>query len=70
MFKVFFINFGYYSANESDTLEGAKKIARKAGFQSRIEHNGTIVATFCPMNGIYVYPPESANDVNLQVGKE
>lgn len=36
-YKVYFINFSYYSDNCSDTLEGAKKIAVKAGFQSQIE---------------------------------
>jgi len=51
MYKVYFINFQYYSANESSSFEEAKNIAKKAGFQSTIEYNGTIVASYCPMLG-------------------
>ena len=50
-YRVYFINFGYYSANESTSLEGARKIAKNAGFQSVIECRGTQVATYCPLAG-------------------
>ncbi len=53
MFKVHFTNFGYYSANERETLEEAKKVARKAGFQSTIhDPSGEQVASFCPIAGL------------------
>jgi len=53
MFKVFFINFGYYSDNESIDLESAKKVARQAGFQSVIrDPHGKTVASYCPLSGI------------------
>lgn len=56
-FRVYFVNFGYYSANEGTTLEEARKIAKKACFQSRIdcysdEHPaGRTVGSFCPIGG-------------------
>jgi hypothetical protein len=52
MYRIYFINFGYFSQNESETLEGAKKIAKKAGFQSSIlAPDGEIDASFCPISG-------------------
>jgi hypothetical protein len=51
MFRIFFYNFGYYSQNEAKTPEEAKEIARKAGFQCRIEKDGEMVASYCPLNG-------------------
>ena len=60
MFRVYFHNFHYYSQNEASTLEGAKKIARAAGFQSVIEDpNGKVVASYCPINGMKDYHPLS-----------
>lgn len=57
MYKVFFINFGYASANEGKSLDEAIKIARRAGFQSTIySPEATIVATYCPISGVYVLP--------------
>lgn len=56
-FRVYFINFGYYSQNEGSTLEEARKIAKAACFQSRIdcysdEHpTGKSVGSFCPIGG-------------------
>jgi hypothetical protein len=52
MFKIFFINFGYSASKAGETLEEAKKIARKAGFESRIEtEDGTCVGTWSPISG-------------------
>ena len=51
MFKIFFLNFGYYSANMAHTLEEAKKIARRAGFQARIDQEEKPVMSFCPWAG-------------------
>lgn len=46
MYRIFFSNFNYYSANTSETIEGAKKIARAAGFDSVIELDGEAVCTY------------------------
>lgn len=52
MYRVWFVNFGYASANEGRTLEEARKIAKKAGFQSSIlGPDGTVVATYDPIAG-------------------
>lgn len=51
MYKVYFSNFHYYSANESNTFLGAKKIARAAGFDSIIELNGEAVCTYSSATG-------------------
>ena len=58
VFRVYFTNFDYYSANEAETLDKAKDIARRAGFQSQIvayaysgAPTGETVMTFCPMVG-------------------
>ncbi len=51
VFRVYFINFGYYSANETSNLDDAKKIAKTACFQSVIECDGTQVASYCPLRG-------------------
>lgn len=52
-FRVYFINFHYHSAQESSTLDEAKKVAKSAGFQSVIEENGRVVASFCPVGGFH-----------------
>ena len=51
MFKVFFVNLGWYSQREGRDLEEAKRIARDAGFQARIDTAGGEVGTWCPMVG-------------------
>lgn len=52
MYRVWFVNFGYASANEGKTLEDAKMIAKKAGFQSSIlGPDGTVVATYDAIMG-------------------
>jgi hypothetical protein len=53
MWKVFFINFGWFSARESNNVEQAVRVARDAGFQSQIySPQGEIVATYCPLAGL------------------
>lgn len=52
MYRVYFLNFKYFSANTSDSLEGAKKIARNAGFQSVVyDVNDEAIISFCPVSG-------------------
>ena len=50
-FRIFLTNFGYYSQEEPDTLDGAKDVCRRAGFQATVEQNGKTVATYCPLWG-------------------
>jgi hypothetical protein len=53
MFRIFLINFGYYSQHEASTLEEARGICRRACFQARVERDGVAVATFCPISGFH-----------------
>ena len=51
-YKIHFINFGYCSSHEPETLEEAKKVASRAGFQSNIiDPYGNVVVSFCPLDG-------------------
>ncbi len=50
-YRIYFINFQYYAHEEADNLEGAKEIARKSGFQSRIEEDGKPVMGYCTIGG-------------------
>lgn len=59
MFRVFFINFGWFSSEESETLEGALKVAKNAGFQSSVYGPGEkLVASWCPLSGTKIYGGE------------
>lgn len=51
MYKIHFINFGYDSHNEPQTIEEAKKVARQAGFQSIIKKDDEIIGSYCPLAG-------------------
>lgn len=51
MYKITFVNFDYDSANQPETIDEAKKVARNAGFQSIVSYNGEVVGTYCPMLG-------------------
>ena len=51
IYKIYFPNFNWHSANESNTFLGAKKIAREAGFDSIIELNGEAVCTYSVIDG-------------------
>jgi len=51
MFRVYFINFDYYAQEEGKTVEEAKEIARRAGFQSRVEGPNGPVGSWCPLAG-------------------
>lgn len=46
MYKIYFNNFNYYSANTPDTLKEAKEITRRTGFDSIIELDGQAVCTY------------------------
>jgi hypothetical protein len=53
MWKVYFCNFWYFSANEGRDLKEAVAIAKRAGFSSQIyDPSSEIVATWCPMVGL------------------
>lgn len=53
MYKVYFVNFNYDSANKPSTIEEAKKVAKQAGFQSIVikEENDEVVGSFDPIIG-------------------
>lgn len=57
-YKVFFTNFGYYSANESETEAGARKIAVAAGYQCHIELDGAPVLSYAPGVGFRTWYPD------------
>jgi hypothetical protein len=53
MWRVFFVNFGYFSANEGKSVEEAVKIARRAGFDAQIySPSEQIVATYDVIGGL------------------
>lgn len=54
MYRIFFVNCGWYSRNEGRDLEEAKAVCRRAGFQALIELDGETVATYCPLAGFHV----------------
>lgn len=59
MYKIYFTNFYYYSANTASNLKDAKDIARKAGFDSVIELDGEPVCTYSgPLGFVNVHAPE------------
>lgn len=65
MYKVFFINFGYYSANESETVEQAKSVARAAGYQCHIEKDGDVILSYMPGAGFRVWYPDKPSSRDL-----
>lgn len=59
MFKIYFINFGYYSDRIASSFEEAKQLAKKFCFQCRIEDTeGNMTASYCPLNGFKYYHPQ------------
>lgn len=53
MYKIKFINFGYDSINEPQTIDEAKKVARQAGFQSIVvkKEDNQVIGSYCPLIG-------------------
>jgi hypothetical protein len=53
MFRIYFVNFGYYSQNEGTDIEDAKRLCKKAGFQSTVveKETGKTIASWCPISG-------------------
>jgi hypothetical protein len=59
MYRIYFTNFCYYSANTATNIKDAKDIARKAGFDSVIELDNEPVCTYSGTFGfVNIYPPE------------
>lgn len=54
-YTIHFFNFGYSSDNQPDNLDDAKKVARRAGFESVIYEDGEAVMTFSPLYGFRKY---------------
>ena len=57
MYRVYFINFDYYADATFSTMEEALQRARKAGFDSRIEKDGIMVASWSILGGLREYRP-------------
>jgi hypothetical protein len=55
MFKVYFINFWYYSDQTGATLDEALAIGKKAGFEFAVHHNDQVVAAWSPIGGTRYY---------------
>lgn len=51
MFRIYFINHGYWAHEEPETIEVAKEIARKAGFEATIYSGSRPVLAFSPIGG-------------------
>ena len=64
-YRVYFVNFGYYSANEATNEVDAKTIAARAGYQCHIERDGDIVLSYAPGAGFRPWYPDrpSSRDV-------
>ena len=53
MYRVFFVNFGYFSQNESASFEEACLIAKRAGFEAAIYNPaGEVCATWSVFGGV------------------
>lgn len=61
MFSVFYINFGYSSAEEFFTVEDAITHARSKGFEAAIYNRDDIVASWSPIGGARRYPRGDSN---------
>ena len=52
MFKVFFINFGYYTDRTFNTVEEALAYCKDTSFETRIStRDGDIIGTYSPISG-------------------
>ena len=51
MYKIYFVNFEYYSPATFETLDAAKVYCRAKSFESRIDLNGSPIMTWSPVSG-------------------
>lgn len=58
VYRVYFTNFGYYSSNVSSTEDGARKVAKLAGYQASIEKDGKVFLSYCPSAGFRNWFPD------------
>lgn len=66
MYKIYFVNFGYFSSNEGKTLFDARQIAKNAGFEARIDDpDGNPVATWSPLYGYKEYTTSSKDSADF-----
>ena len=55
MYKLYFVNFFYYSEDEFTVLDDALNQAIRIGFEIRIDQNDTPIARVSPIRGIQYY---------------
>jgi hypothetical protein len=55
MYKIYFINFQYYSNKTADSLAEAIKIGKEAGFEFAVHFNNEIVAAWSVFGGTQYY---------------
>lgn len=51
MYKIFLVNFGFFYHEEARTIDQAKALCEKIGFQSTVWRNKLLVAQWTTMSG-------------------
>lgn len=51
MYRIFFVNNGYFSHREFNNADDAKAYQKKTGFQSALYFCDEVIGFYCPMNG-------------------
>lgn len=54
LYRIYYINFGYYSTTEYQTFDMAVNAGKNAGFEFRVELGGMVCATWSPLGGLRV----------------
>ena len=55
MFKIWLVNFSYYSQNEFDNLEDAVAWAKDTSFDCRIDKDGNPICSVSYFHGVRYY---------------
>lgn len=51
MYRIFFVNNGYFSGREFNNADDAKAYQKKTGFQSALYFCDEVIGFYCPLNG-------------------
>lgn len=57
-FRVYYSNFFYYAEPLFSDFASALTYAKRAHFQARIEGDGKLIASWCPIAGTRIYDPK------------
>jgi len=63
-YKIYFVNHNYYSGEEFDDIEEARKYAKSKGFDYRIDLNGKPVESGGIISGTRIYKDSKISDAN------